>query len=157
MEYKYTIVNKDGRLHADADALSRCPLAKESGNEATENAVRDMEVNVVTQSYRSELQEGQRSEWSYVFTNPEKGKETANFTIRNGLLFRIPLKDGEPGEASLRLCVAKTLHGEVLKAYHDDITAGYLGRTRTYDKVQLFDASLNHCSPTFLFRRPELI
>jgi hypothetical protein len=40
------------------------------------------------------------------------------------------------GEASLRLCVPKTLREGILKACHDDITAGHLGRTRTFDKVQ---------------------
>lgn len=101
MEYKYTIAHKDGRLHADADALSRYPLAEGSVNDAMDKEPRDLEVNVVTQGDRSELQEGQRSEWAYVFKNHEQGKETANYTIRNGLLFRIRLTDGEPGEASL--------------------------------------------------------
>ena len=101
MEYKYTIAHKDGRLHADADALSRYPLAEGSVNDAMDKEPRDLEVNVVTQGDRSELQEGQRSEWAYVSKNHEQGKETANYTIRNGLLFRIRLTDGEPGEASL--------------------------------------------------------
>nr|CAH0102049.1 unnamed protein product [Daphnia galeata] len=136
MEYKYTIAYKDGRLHADADALSRYPLAEGSGNDVTDKESRDLEVNVVTQCDRSELQEGQRSEWAYVFKNHEQEKETANYTIRNGLLFRIRLTDGEPGEASLRFCVLKTLREGILKACHDDITVGHLGRTRTYDKVQ---------------------
>ena len=136
MEYKYTIAHKDGRLHADADALSRYPLAEGSGSEVMDKESRDLEVNVVTQGDRSELQDGQRSEWAYAFKNHEQGKETANYTIRNGLLFRIRLTDGEPGEASLRLCVPKTLREGILKACHDDITAGHLGRTRTYDKVQ---------------------
>jgi hypothetical protein len=32
--------------------------------------------------------------------------------------------------------VPKTLREGILKACHDDIMAGHLGRTRTYDKVQ---------------------
>jgi hypothetical protein len=114
MEYKYTIVHKDGSLHADADALSHYPLAEGSGNEVTDNAACALEVNVVTQSDRAELQEGQRRKWLHVFKNQEQGKETANYTIRDGL----------------------TLRESILKACHDDITAGHLGRTRTYDKVQ---------------------
>ena len=56
MEYKYTIVHKDGRLHADADALSCYPLAEGSGIDVTDKDSRDLEVNnVVTQSDRSEL------------------------------------------------------------------------------------------------------
>jgi hypothetical protein len=35
MEYKYIIANKDGRLHADANALSRYPLAERSGSDVT--------------------------------------------------------------------------------------------------------------------------
>ena len=38
---------------------------------------------------------------TYVFKNHEQEKETANYTIWNGLLFRIRLTDCEPGEASL--------------------------------------------------------
>jgi hypothetical protein len=82
MEYKYTIAHKDGRLHADADALSRYPLA-EGGNDVTDNDSGELEVNVVTQSDRSDLQEGQRSEWAYVFKNHEQEKETAKYTKQN--------------------------------------------------------------------------
>ncbi len=41
MEYKYTIAHKDGRLHADADALSRYTLAEGSGNDVTDKESRD--------------------------------------------------------------------------------------------------------------------
>jgi len=82
MEYKYTIAHKDGRLHADADALSRYPLAEGSGNDVTDKESRDLEVNVVTQCDRSELQEGQRSEWAYVFKNHEQENETGRMSSR---------------------------------------------------------------------------
>jgi hypothetical protein len=74
IEYKYTIAHKDGRLHADADALSCYPLAEGSGNDVTDKESRDLEVNVVAQCDRSELQEGQLSEWAYVFKNHEQKK-----------------------------------------------------------------------------------
>ncbi len=83
MEYNYTIAHKDGRLHADADALSRYPLAERSCSDVTDKESRDLEVNVVTQFDRSELQEGQRSEWASVFKNHEQEKETPNYTKRN--------------------------------------------------------------------------
>jgi hypothetical protein len=33
-----------------------------------------LEVNLVTQGDQNGLQEGQRSEWAYVYVNREKGK-----------------------------------------------------------------------------------
>ena len=47
MEYKYIIAHKDGRLHADADALSRYPLAEGSTSDVTDKESMDLEMNVV--------------------------------------------------------------------------------------------------------------
>jgi hypothetical protein len=80
MEYKYTIAHKDGRLHADADALSRYPLAEGLGSDATDKESRDLVVNVVTQCDRSELQEGQRSEWAYS-THTKFGNTASVFPV----------------------------------------------------------------------------
>ncbi len=103
-------------------------------------------MNLVTQGDQNGLQEGQRSEWAHVYANREKGKETANYVIHNELLFRVRLTDSEPGEATLRLCVPKALREDVLRACHDDVLAGHLGRNRAYDKVQqrYFWQSLAH-------------
>jgi hypothetical protein len=120
MQFKYSIVHKDGRLHSAADALSRYPIEGQS--------VSPLEVNLVTQRNQNGLQEGQRSEWVNVYVNREKGKETTNYVIYNELLFQMRLTDNEPGEVTLRLCVPKALREDVLRVCHDYIMEGHLRR-----------------------------
>ena len=43
MEYKYTLAHKDGRLHADADAFSRYPLAEWVGQRCDGQGVKGFE------------------------------------------------------------------------------------------------------------------
>ena len=84
------IFHKDGRLYTDAVVLSCYLLDKKSDNE-----VRGVELNVATQSGWSELKEGEGNEWLYVFKKYEQGKETSNYAIQNGFLFRTRMTDGE--------------------------------------------------------------
>jgi len=86
-EYKYTIAHKNGRLHNDADALSRYPVTDSQPPTPPEtDAEPCWPVNTLTQNNRDALVEGQRAEWGYVFKNEENGKETANYVIDNGLV-----------------------------------------------------------------------
>ena len=83
----------------------------------------------------NELQEGQQREWVYVFKNQEAGRETTNYTIENGLLYRMQITGEGEGEIELRLCIPRNFKTAILQACHDDTTAGHLGENRTYDKV----------------------
>ena len=136
-EYKYTITHKNGRLHNDADALSRYPVADghTPSPPRTEGEEPCWPVNTLSQTNRGTLVEGQQAEWGYVFRNAENGKETANYVIDNGLVYRLQRSGDDDVEIALRLCIPKCLRAEVLQACHDDTISGHLGVTRTYDRV----------------------
>jgi hypothetical protein len=133
-EYKYIIVHKNGKLHTDADALSRYPVDNDDAKTKKPNEHNNT-VGIITQDSREELIKGQKTEWAYVFKNQEAGKETVNYTIENGLLYRLTITGEEDTDVELRLCIPKELRPTILQACHDDITSGHLGETRTYDRV----------------------
>lgn len=58
-------------------------------------------VNLVTQEDRRKLLEGQKAERAYVFENLERGRETVDYTVNNGLLYRTQISGGEASEVSL--------------------------------------------------------
>ena len=134
-EYKYVITHRNGKLHQDADALSRYPLNEDNDTPDNTWGESSNTVGVMTQDNRDELTKGQQDEWAYVFKNAENGKETVNYIIENGLLYRIRITGEEETDAELRLCIPKNLRTTILQACHDDITSGHLGETRTYDRV----------------------
>ncbi len=134
-EYKYVIVHKNGKLHTDADALSRYPVDSNDDKPDKAPSEHNSLVGLMTQDNREELIKGQRTEWAYVFKNQEAGKETVNYTIENGLLYRLTVTGEEETDVELRLCIPKELRTTILQACHDDITSGHLGETRTYDRV----------------------
>jgi hypothetical protein len=135
-EHKYTITHKNGKLHQDADALSRYPTNDENDRpQTTTDTHSDTPICLLTQDNRNELQEGQQREWAYVFENQEAGRETTNYTIENGLLYRMQITGEGEGEIELRLCIPRNFKTAILQACHDDTTAGHLGENRTYDKV----------------------
>ena len=123
-EYKYTITHKNGKLHQD-----------DENDRPQTDTHPDAPICLLTQDNHNELQEGQQREWSYVFENQEAGRETTNYTIENGLLYRIQITCEGEGEIELRLCIPQNLRTAILQACHDDPTAGYLGENRTYNKV----------------------
>ncbi|KAK4007250.1 hypothetical protein OUZ56_012411 [Daphnia magna] len=63
-------------------------------------------VNLVTQEDWRELLEGQKAEWAHVFENLERKRETVNFTVHYGLLYRmrsssVQLQSGNNREGAL--------------------------------------------------------
>ncbi|KZS12015.1 Uncharacterized protein APZ42_023098 [Daphnia magna] len=134
-EYKYVIAHKDGKLHQDADALSRYPVSEDDVTLDNTWVGHVNKVGVMTQDNREELTRGQQAEWAYVFRNAENGKETVNYTIENGLLYRMRRTGEEEADVELRLCIPKDLKTTILQACHDDVTSGHHGETRTHDRV----------------------
>lgn len=78
----------------------------------------------------------QKEEWGHVLQVLETDKvneQIGGYLVKDGLLYRnIQLPDG----FKLRLCIPKQLKLDVLRACHDDITAGHLGENKTLDKIQ---------------------
>ena len=128
------IVHRSGRLHSDADALSRYPTSppEPEANIPMLFLKPTSDVNI------RKLQ--MESAWCKPIilglqeTNPDKKtcRMTNHFVLRDGVLFHRIVKFGH---VNYRLCIPKVLIEQVLLACHDDITAGHLGISRTLDKI----------------------
>ena len=130
-EYQITIVHKSGRLHTDADALSRYPVDK--GAELDDDIPWVLSTREENDDNKGiVLKEDQRKEWADEFGKIERREET-KFSLIDNLLYRQKLT--EHG-SSLRLCLPSPWRNEILKACHDDISAGHMGQTRTLAKIQ---------------------
>jgi hypothetical protein len=135
MEFKYSIVHKDGRLHSAADALSRYPIEGQS--------VSPLEVNLVTQKNQNGLQEGQRSEWVNVYMCIYKGDSKLRNLQRAAISNAFNGQRARWGYFSTMRTKGTTRRCAVC---HDYIMEGHLRRNWTIDKVQqrFFWRSLTH-------------
>ena len=131
------IVHKSGKLHQDADALSRHPVDPPG----QEEEIPMLSFQSITSNFPT-IGAAQResSWWSQIIAgleenNPSKHiqKLTRNYELKNGVLFHKLFKDGR---VFLCLCLPQSFIEQVLLACHDDMTAGHLGTTRTIDKVR---------------------
>lgn len=129
------IVHRNGKLHLDADALSRAPV---DGPEA-EDDVPMLHLRQITDTEELARQQGANPFFGRILSDlkeeaPTKRRQhmARSYELRGGVLHRRIIKDGQE---YCQLCVPDELRTVVLKACHDDITSGHLGVTRTLDKV----------------------
>ena len=129
------IVHRSGRLHRDADALSRHPVDPPECES-------EIPFFLVQNTDETSIQSGQRQSgwWAPIFKALESEcrskmiqKIVRNYEIRGGTLFHRVILNGT---AFFQLCVPRPYVEQVLLACHDDVTAGHLGVTRTLDKIR---------------------
>ena len=129
------IVHRSGRLHRDADALSRHPVDPPECES-------EIPFFLVQNADETSIQSGQRQSgwWAPIFKALESEcrskmiqKIVRNYEIRGGTLFHRVILNGT---AFFQLCVPRPYVEQVLLACHDDVTAGHLGVTRTLDKIR---------------------
>lgn len=137
-ELDIEIVYRSGRLHTDADVLSRQPV----GPPEEENEIPLLHVNSQTVPNLDKLRIAQETSswWRPIIEELKKKKRTQQhrriaqkFHLREGVLYRRSIQHGR---AHYRLCLPSTFVDTVLFACHDDVTAGHLGTTRTIDKIR---------------------
>ena len=131
-EYTYTVVYKSGKLHQDADCLSRYPVAdRPSTSTASIDCVfslsqllslgdelrRDPHISQIMQRLRSSPHDA----------------SVRMFAFKDDTLYRRNLSPVGP---ALLPVVPKHLRSTVLHELHDAPTAGHLGVSRTYDRVR---------------------
>ena len=137
-EFQLSIVHKSGRLHLDADALSRCPV------DPAEELIDDEALFTISlsdgdsESATSQLQEAQREvpEWRKIIEYLEKNEhgKKKNYELRDGLLY---LRMVEGSKCYSRLCIPPgKFRQDVMEAIHDDLLSGHLGTTRTLTKLR---------------------
>lgn len=136
-EYNIEIVHRSGRLHLDADALSRCPVG---GAEAVVDLPMlwvDFPEGVETSDLRATQLE---TPWLVKIMdglklNPSRTtrKYIRPFILKNNILYRRSIVGGRAFD---RLCFPQSLVQNILLTCHDDVTAGHLGTTRTLHKIR---------------------
>lgn len=131
-EYTFTVAYKSGRLHRDADCLSRHPV------DPPTNTDDDSETCVLAISDFRHIAAEQRTDTSLrsiidrLQAHPCHPTHRA-FVLRNGVLYR---RNFRPDGPDLLLVVPVHLRIDVLHQLHDEPTAGHLGVARTYDRVR---------------------
>ena len=133
-EYDISIVYRSGKLHGNADFLSRYPLKEESFLEEDRCLIGNLTEE--SESSSDNFLEDQRSlpVWRRVIEKLEAGRaQVKNYSLQNNRLFHRTVRDGK---SYLRLCVPVKYRENLLKAYHDDIVSGHMGISRTLTKIR---------------------
>ena len=130
------IVYRSGKLHSDADVLSRNPVDRPEPTDEiptlmllTTNDEGNFKRDQENSLWWKPILQGLRSKENSASTRRLRNK----YSLRDGLLFRRVIWDGHE---HFRLCVPEGRTEEILMACHDDVTAGHLGVTRSLDKIQ---------------------
>lgn len=129
-EFTYTVVYKSGRLHQDADCLSRHPVDAPDSSDTT--------AGIFTLSAFHHMGEEQardenlRELISRLRSDPSD-PSLSLFLVLDGILYRRNMRtEGH----ELLIVVPSHLRATVLAQLHDVPTAGHLGVSRTYDRVR---------------------
>ena len=132
------IVYRSGRLHLDADGLSRGPV----GCPETEEEIPMLLIGQLpSDSFDIRTAQGQTNWCKDVIAGLDGSRKLTrktrklinNFVLKKGVLFRRFISRGCIFD---RLCVPPCLIEQILLSCHDDITAGHLGTTRTVSKIR---------------------
>lgn len=132
-EYDFTVSYKSGRRHADADCLSRIPLATTDCD--ADNF--DDCLAAVTSTFpdAADFQREQRNDLTLdpLFVAARTSHGSGRFTVRDKLLYKTNYS--KPG-ARFLLVVPESLRSDVLRAMHDDATSGHFGFVRTLHRTR---------------------
>ncbi|UYV68394.1 hypothetical protein LAZ67_5004196 [Cordylochernes scorpioides] len=128
-EYDVSIVYKTGRMHQDADCLSRNPL-----KHTEENFNDDIPILFLLSDIgREQENDPYIAEIIRNISQPSLTKQDEKFKFVKGILYR---KNYDPTGQPLLLVVRRHLRMEILSDLHDAPTAGHLGFAKTYDRVK---------------------
>lgn len=129
-EYSFTVVHKSGRLHQDADSLSRYPVDSPDGSEIEDQVFSiSCLLNIGVEQQRDEC-------LRHIIErlhSPQQDASLRLYLLKDGTLYRRNLRPDGP---ELLLVVPEHLRLAVLQQLHDEPTAGHLGIARTYDRVR---------------------
>jgi len=133
--YDMEIIHRPGKIHADADALSRFPANEPDTAEQYDiwaitvfNDVDNVALLQKEDPYWSKfvraLENLDKSE------DPEMSKiSLEDYSLQNGILYKANYNQNG---RDWRMCVPKKLRAKVIDKIHSDPTGGHLGSTRTY-------------------------
>ena len=138
LELDFQIRYKSGKIHKDADCLSRYP-----SDPAIEQEERPGMFSFTLIEETTDVSELQRSDQTIAplirdyenFSNlrPGQKKKLAKYTMMDNKLYK---QSNTPEGAKLVLMLPKALRRDVLYAFHDDPLGGHLGIQKTLDKIR---------------------
>ena len=134
-EFDIQIVHRSGRLHTDADALSRFPV---DGPESEEDDLPMYNLNLEDEppDVKDKQRKCDRLNKIIIGLQNEDQKvreRFRKFVLVDHLLYRRSIKHGQE---RLRLCVPPSLCDRVMKSCHDQPSSGRLGFHRTIVKIR---------------------
>lgn len=132
------IVHRSGRLHSDADGLSRAPMG--APEEEEEIPLLTNFPATIPKKIDIALEQQRSSWWEKIIgglkeenPNPRVRKLIHPYELRNGVLYR---KRVHRGQLSYQLCLPFPYVKQILLACHSDVTSGHLGVVKTLYKIQ---------------------
>ncbi|KAJ8348852.1 hypothetical protein SKAU_G00274410 [Synaphobranchus kaupii] len=137
--YDFEIRHRAGRLHGNADALSRRPCAAQECRYCSRQEERDQEADSTLGKVRGWLEAGQRPERSVVSAESPELKSYyslySSLVQRDGLLYR---RWQAPGRVSdiLQLLVPWALRPDVLRLVHGSVGVGHFGNNKTLHRLR---------------------
>ena len=135
--YDYKIVYRPGKIHQNADCMSRLRIAAVSASTgADDRLIKEKQASdALCKSIINYLNNG-------TFEKTDNGtpswvKEIEFYNIINGILYRCApsTKEKRRHEETIQLVLPLSLRKKVLIQMHDDPTSGHLAFMRTYLKV----------------------
>lgn len=131
-EYSFSVFYKSGRLHQDADCLSRYPV------DPPDTLEDEPDTFVLAITDFVHIADEQRRDSSLRpiidgLNSPHPDPSLRMFVLHNDTLHRY---NARPDGAELLLVVPAHLRSTVLRQLHDAPTAGHLGVSRTYDRIR---------------------
>jgi len=135
-EYDIEIVHRSGRLHYDADALSRLPVGPP---EEEPDDLIPMLIQLPTGQHLGTMQEAV-PQWRRIIQllrqpelRPKERRLTKGYAMEEGKLVR---KTFIAGQLRKRVCLPPGQREEVLRACHDDLISGHLGVDKTLKRIR---------------------
>jgi hypothetical protein len=132
--YQPQIVYKSGRLHENADALSRYPVTTKGEDDNEDDLLLVFSAALGTERHRTRERQEAVPKWRKIFIQLGKreGRAHKKIVVSNGLLHVRTF--GNQG-MRLRLCVPPEQRKEILDSCHGDKWAAHLGLTRTINWI----------------------
>ena len=135
-EYEIRIVYRSGKLHDNADCLSRNPLLpaeEQQEDRCTLLGALTREHPPPTDGWDIRGEQRSDQKWLGIINRLEQGMTTnPRYRLQDGRLY---IQRFSEGKTSLRLCLPSIFRHQVLLAYHDDVLSGHMGITRTLTKI----------------------
>ena len=130
-EYQYEIHYKKGKLHVDADCLSRMPVLP-----APSDSGEDCSIYLIQGQYEMAEEQDKDANLQRIkqkILNKEEFPEKDKYQVVMHILYYACQASGR---LRLRLVIPTHLHEEVLRLCHDIPSSGHIGFTKTYARIQ---------------------